>query len=126
MKLKIVLDNYLKNILCQARCPWEARVSRKACPQVFLHDGFSSDFGILAQEARFGRLRGSQIRKIGCCRTSTLDMTRRAALLRRVITKQWRNSARLGSKLLVAIGVFDRLVLRILKFVLDEIEYVVR
>ena len=49
-------------------------------------------------------------------------MTRRAALLRRVITEQWRNSARLGSKLLVAVGVFDRLVLRILKFVLDEIE----
>ena len=69
-KLKVALDNYLKNILYQARCSGEAWVQRKAYGTIFAHDGFSSDFGILAREARFGRLRASQIHKIGCCRTS--------------------------------------------------------
>ena len=95
MSLKIVLNNCLKNILCQARCPGEARVQRNGRGQVFLHDGFPRDFEILVQEARFGRLRASEIHKIGCCRTSVLDMIRRAALLRRIISVKWRNSARL-------------------------------
>ena len=122
MKLKMALDIYVKNIFCQARCSGEARVSRNPPGQVFAHDGFSSDFKILAREARFGRPRRSQIRKIGCCRTSKLDMTRRAALLRRVITKQWGNTRRLGARGCVASRVFEWLVLRIPKFVLDEIK----
>ena len=42
-------------------------------------------------------------------------MTRGAALPRRGISEEWRNSARLGSKLFVASRVFEWLVLRILK-----------
>ena len=78
-EIEMLLDNCMKNILCQARSSGEAWVQRKACTQVFLHDGFSSDFEIFAVRARFGRLRGSQIRKIGCCRTSACRAEKRAA-----------------------------------------------
>ena len=60
--------------------------------------------------------------KSGAVARLWVHMIRRAALLRRVISVKWRNSARLGSKLLVAVGVFDRFVLRILTIVLDEIK----
>ena len=70
MKLKILLDYYLKGIFCQAACVSIGLAQRIRRAKIFAHDGFSSDFGILAREPRFGRLRGSQIHKIGCCRTS--------------------------------------------------------
>ena len=60
--------------------------------------------------------------KSGAVARLWVHMTRRAALLRRVISEQWRNSARLGSKLFMANWVFEWLVLRILTIVLDDIE----
>jgi len=65
---------------------------------------------------------GLKFTKSGAVARLWVHMTRRAALLRRVISEQWRNSARLGSKLLVASRVFEWLVLRILKIVLHEVK----
>ena len=42
----------------------------KSGSKILWHDGFSSNFGILVANVRFGRLRRSQIHKIGYCRTS--------------------------------------------------------
>ena len=60
--------------------------------------------------------------KSGAVARLWVDMTRRAALLRRAISRQWRNSARLGSKLFMANWVFEWLVLSILTIVLDDIK----
>ena len=88
--------------------------------------GFRQISGFWLERPDLGVCGGLKFSKSGAVARLSIHMTRRAALPRRVISRQWSNSARLGSKLLVAVGVFDRLVLRILKFVLDEIENVVR
>ena len=65
---------------------------------------------------------GLKFAKSGAVARQWVHMTRRAALLRRVITEQWTNSARLGKKVFMANRVFESLVLRILKIVLHEIK----
>ena len=84
--------------------------------------GFRQISGFWLKRPDLGVCGGLKFIKSGAVARLWVHMTRRAALLRRVISEQWRNSARLGSKLFMANWVFDRLVLGILKIVLDEIK----
>ena len=60
--------------------------------------------------------------KSGAVEHLLVHMTRRAALLRRVTTKQLGNTRRLGPRGFVTIGAFESSVLRIHEFVLHEIK----
>ena len=84
--------------------------------------GFRQISRFSVERPDLGACGGLKFTKSGAVARLWVHMIRRAALLRRETTEQWRNSARLASKLLVAVGVFDRLVLRILKFVWDDIK----
>ena len=101
------------------RSQWfrEKRVDRFSCMM-----GFRQISRFSLERPDLGVHGGLKFIKSGAVARLWVHVTRRAALLRRVISEQWRNSARLGSKLFMANWVFEWLVLRILKFVLDEIK----
>ena len=70
--------------------------------------GFHQISGFWLERPDLSVCGGLKFSKSGAVARLWSNMIRRAALLRREISEQWRNSARLGSKLLVAVGVFDR------------------
>ena len=84
--------------------------------------GFRQISGFWLKRPDLGVCGGLKFAKSGAVAHLSVHMTRTAALLRRVISVKWRNSARLGSKLFMASRVFEWLVLGILKIVLDELK----
>ena len=73
--------------------------------------GFRQISGFWLEMLDLGVCGGLKFTKSGAVARLWVHMTRRAALLRRVISVKWRNSARLGSKLFMASRVFEWLVL---------------
>ena len=84
--------------------------------------GFRQISGFWLKRPDLGVCGRLKFTKSGAVARLWVHMTRRAALLRRVITKQLGNTRRLGVRGCVANWVFEWLVLWILTVVLDDIK----